>query len=173
MGQAKDEARIVRFAAHGVVAGAEAAAADHGDLGHHAELRHGVHHLCAGADDAAPLRILADHEAVDIVQENQRDEILIAVHDEARGLVGALGVDDAAEFDAFFAGVPGADTGDCFFWLATMPTAQPPMRAYPQSTVGRIRLVLVELAAIDDARDDLVHVVDVAGGVGGTGSSSA
>jgi hypothetical protein len=36
-------------------------------------------------------------------KENQRDQILVAVHDEARGLFGRLGVDHAAELDALVA----------------------------------------------------------------------
>ena len=126
-GPREDEARIVGLAAHGVVSRAEAAAEDHGDFGHDA-VGDGVDHFCAGADDAAPLGVVADHEAVDVVQENQRDEVLIAVQDEARGFFGGLGVDDAAELDALLSGRVRA-CGTCFFWLATMPTAQPPMRA--------------------------------------------
>ena len=73
-GPGENEARVVGFAAHGVVSGAETAAADHGDFRHDA-VGDGVHHLGAGADDAAPFGFLADHEAVHVVQENQRNEI--------------------------------------------------------------------------------------------------
>ena len=95
------------------MSGAEAAAADHGDFGHDA-VGDGVDHFCAGADDAAPLGVFADHEAVDVVQENQRDAVLVAVEDEARGFFGGLGVDDAAEFDALLVGAAG-ERVDVFF----------------------------------------------------------
>ena len=124
----ENESRVVGLAAHGVVAGAEAAAADHGDFRHDA-IGHGVDHFRARANDAAPLGFLADHEAVHVVQENQRDQILVAVQDEARGFLRRFGVDHAAEFDALVARAGIGDVDTCFFWLATMPTAQPPMRA--------------------------------------------
>ncbi len=58
-------------------------------------------HLRAGANDAGPLRIFADHESVDVVQEDQGDQVLIAVHDEAGRFLRALGIDDAADLDPF------------------------------------------------------------------------
>src|SRR5262249_29681917 len=62
-GPGKNEARVVGFAAHGVVTGAETAAADDGNLGYHG-VGHRVDHFCASTDDAAPLGVLADHETV-------------------------------------------------------------------------------------------------------------
>ena len=90
-------------------------------FGHHG-IGDRVHHLGAGADDAAPLGVAAHHEAVYVVQENQRNQVLVAVHDEARGLVGALGINDAAELDR--RRLPWWSVCcTCFFWLATIPTA--------------------------------------------------
>ena len=56
-------------------------------------------HFCAGANNAAPFGVFADHEAVHVVEEDEGDEVLIAVHDEAGGFLRALGIDDAADFD--------------------------------------------------------------------------
>src|SRR5437016_8215189 len=95
----KHEARVVGFATHGVVSGAEAAAANYGYFWNDA-VRYRIHHFCAGANDAAPLRILADHEAVYVVQKNKRDAILVAIENEARGFFGGLRVNYAAKFDA-------------------------------------------------------------------------
>src|SRR5882724_4883774 len=93
------EARIVGFAAHGVVSGAEAAAANHGDLWYDA-VRHGVYHFRAGANDAAPFGVFTDHEAVYVVEKNQRDAILVAVENKARGFFRGFGVNHAAKFHA-------------------------------------------------------------------------
>ena len=47
--------------------------------------------------DALLLGLLTDHEAVDVLQEDDRDAALVAIHDKAGGLVGAIDIDDAAE----------------------------------------------------------------------------
>ena len=65
------KARIVCLAAQRVVAGAEAAADDYGDL-RHRRVAHGVYQLGAAPNDAALLRIAADHETVHILEENDR-----------------------------------------------------------------------------------------------------
>src|SRR5262249_25750265 len=52
--------------------------------------------LRAGADDAGLLGFLAHHEAVDVLKKDDRDPGLITVHDEARGLIGAVDVDDSS-----------------------------------------------------------------------------
>jgi hypothetical protein len=44
-----------------------------------------------------------------------------------------------------------------------MPTGMPSMWAKPVTSVGPARLELVELGRVDDARDDLAHVVGLAG----------
>src|SRR5581483_5566931 len=81
----KKETRVVRLPAHGVMARAEAAAANHRDLRDDG-IGDRVHHLRARANDAAPFGILADHEAVHVVQEDKGDAVLVAVEDEPRGL---------------------------------------------------------------------------------------
>ena len=71
----EEQARAVGAAAHAVVAGAVRGADDHGELRH----RGGgdrVHHLRAVLGDAAVLVALADDEAGDVLQEEQRDPSL-------------------------------------------------------------------------------------------------
>ena len=68
-----------------VVAGAERAADDHGELGH-ARRGDGGDHLGAVLGDAAGLVVAADHEAGDVLQEQQRDAALVAQLDEVRAL---------------------------------------------------------------------------------------
>jgi hypothetical protein len=63
-----EHARAVGAAAHAVVAGAEAAADDHGEL-RHLGGRHCGDHLRAVLGDAAVLVLAADHEAGDVLQE--------------------------------------------------------------------------------------------------------
>ena len=167
-GPGKHEARIVGLAAHGVVAGAEAAAADHRNFRHHA-IGHGVHHFRAGADDAAPFGFFADHEAVHVVQKNQRDEVLIAVEDEARGFFGGFGVDHAAEFDALLVGAAGL--GLHVFFLVGDDTDGPAAdaRVAAEDRLAVFGAIFFEFAAVHDARDDFAHVV-LLGGIAGENS---
>src|SRR5262249_54259033 len=149
----EEEARVVRLAAHGVVAGAEGAAEDDADLGD-VHVADGVHHLGAGADDPLLLGILADHEAVDVVEEDQRDLVLAAVEDEAGGLLGALAVDDAAELDRVAgAAHVGLLVGDD----ADGEAAEAGEAADERRAV--LLPVLLELAAVDEARQHVAHVV--------------
>ena len=88
------------------------------------------------------------------MDEDQRDEVLVAVEDEARGLVGAFGIDDAAELDALFAGVAGLRlmlllVGDDADGEAA------DARVAAEDGAAVVGLVLVELGAIDEARDEL------------------
>ena len=95
----ENETRIVSLAAERIVARAERSADDDGDF-RHGGVADRVDQLRAAADDPALFRIAADHEAGHILEENDRQPGLIAVHDEARGLVGAVGINDAAHLDA-------------------------------------------------------------------------
>ena len=58
-----------------------------------------VDELGAGFDDSLLLAVAADHESVDVLQENQRQPFLIATHDKSSRLLGAVHVDHAAIFD--------------------------------------------------------------------------
>src|SRR5450830_1096313 len=77
VGPHPQEARAVGAAAHAVVAGAEAAANDDGELGH-AGRGHRRDHLGAIAGNAFVLVLAAHHEAGDVLQEHQRDLALAA-----------------------------------------------------------------------------------------------
>ena len=83
---------------------------------------------------------LADHEADDVLQEQQRNAALAAQFDEVRGLQRAFGKQDAVVADdADRHAVEMREAGD---------------------EGGAVqRLELVELGAVDDARDHLAHVV--------------
>ena len=83
VGPRKQEARLVGAAAHAVVAGAEGAADEHGEFGDVGG-GDGLHHLGAILGDAAGLVLLADHEAGDVLQEQQRHLALVAQLDEVR-----------------------------------------------------------------------------------------
>jgi hypothetical protein len=74
-----------------------------------------VHHLGAVLGDAAVLVLAADHEAGDVLQEQQRDLALAAQLDEVRGLERAL--ENRTPL------------------LATMPTGMPWMCAKPVTSV--------------------------------------
>ena len=79
-------ARGVGAAAHPVVAGAERAADDDRELRHlGARDRH--HELRAVAGDPAGLVLLADHEAGDVLQEDERHAALARELDEVRALL--------------------------------------------------------------------------------------
>ena len=78
------------------MAGPERAADDDSDLRHDG-IGNGIHHFRARLYDAAPLGVAADHESVDVVQKDQRDQVLVAVHDEAGGFFRGFGVNHAAK----------------------------------------------------------------------------
>ena len=98
------------------------------------------HHLGAVLGDAAGLRRLADHEARDVLQEQQGDAALAGELDEVRGLERGLGIEDA---------VVGEDRHG-------QPLDVGEARHQRLRVVG---LELVHLAAIDQAGDDLARVV--------------
>src|SRR2546426_5808967 len=157
-GPGEHEARVVGFAAHGVISSAETAAANYRNLWHDA-VRYGVYHFRAGADDAAPFRVFADHEAVYVVQKNQWDAILVAIENEARRFFRGLGINHPAKFDTLL--VRAARQCLHVFFLigdnADGPAANAGVSAKKSFAV--LRAVLFELARIDGARDDLLHVI--------------
>src|SRR5712692_3528347 len=78
-------ARLVGAAVHAVVPRAEAAADDYRELRHDAACDRG-HHLRAVLGDPTSLVLPADHEAGDILQEDERNAALITELDEVRRL---------------------------------------------------------------------------------------
>ena len=46
-------------------------------------------------------RVATDHESGDVLEKNDRQIRLIAVHDEPRCFVGAIGINDAAHLNSF------------------------------------------------------------------------
>jgi hypothetical protein len=104
---------------------------------------HGRHHLGAVAGDAFVLVLAADHEAGDVLQEHQRDLALAAQLDEVRALLRALAEQDAV-------------VGDDAHRHAL------DVREAAHQRGAKAGLELVELAAVDDAGDDLAHVEGLA-----------
>ena len=93
---AEDEVGIEALPRHRVVAGAGRVVHGEHDL-RHARRRHRFDEARARADDAFVLGLGTDHEARDVLHEQQRHALPVAAVDEVRDLLGALGVDDAAE----------------------------------------------------------------------------
>src|SRR5204862_6322983 len=85
-------------AAHAVIARAVGAADDDGEFWH-AGGGDRCHKFGAVASDAAGLVLLADHEAGDILQEQQRDLPLAAELDEVRAFERAFGKQNAVVGD--------------------------------------------------------------------------
>src|SRR5574344_1301301 len=128
--------------AHAVVACAKAAPNHHGELGHTGR-GHRRHQLGTVSRDAFVLVLAPDHEAGDVLQKHQRNLALTAQLDEVRALDGGLAeqnavVGDDAHLHAFNA------------------------RKAAHQRAAKAGLELVELAAIDDADDDLAHVKGLA-----------
>jgi len=63
----------------------------------HARRRHRLDETRAGADDALMFGLGTDHEAGDILDEEQWNPLSVAALDEERDLFSALGVEDPAE----------------------------------------------------------------------------
>ena len=96
------------------------------------------------------------------MEKHKRDQVLVAVHDEARGFFGGLGVDDAAELDAFVAFVVGLLrvkflVGDDAYGEAS------DARVAADHRFAILRLVLIEAAFIHDARENLLHIIGTRG----------
>ena len=141
-GHMKRKRGAVGAAAHAVVAGAVRGADHHGELRHRG-VGDGVHHLGAVLGDAAVLVALADDEAGDVLQEEQRDAALAAELDEVRRLERRLGEQHAVVGDdADRVAVDAREAGDQRRAVA--------------------RLELVEAAAVDEAGDHLADVVGLA-----------
>src|SRR5260221_1332972 len=94
VGPGPEEARIEGAPAHAVVARAERAADDHGEL-RHLRARDRRNHLGAVLGDAAVLVLLAHHEAGDVLQEEQRNAALRRELDEVRALQRRFREEDA------------------------------------------------------------------------------
>ena len=132
------KARSEGAPAHAVVARAEAAADDDREF-RHLRARDRGDHLRAVLGDAFVLVLAPDHEAGDVLQEHERDAALAAELDEVRAFERGLGEQDAVVGDDADRHAPDArEAGD------------------ERRAVARLELV--EVAAVDDARDDLAHV---------------
>src|SRR5579884_3010283 len=108
----------------------------------------------------APLGLAPHHHAVYVMQENQRNEVLVAIHDEAGGLVGALRIDHASKLHALFTRVTGLRLGRLLVGdNAHGHASDTRISANQGATV--IRTVFIKLAAVYNASDDLMHVVAV------------
>ena len=145
-----DQVRLIRAAVHHVVAGAVGLARDHRDL-RHRRVGDRVEHLGAVADDAFGLDLRADHEAGHVLDEHQRDRERVAQVHEARGLVGGVVVEDAAQL----LGLVGDDPD--------RPSAE--AREARDDRLRPLALDVEVLAVVDDPADHLVHVIRLAVGV--------
>ena len=130
---------------------------NHGDFRDNG-VRHGIHQLRARFDDAAPFRVAAYHEAVDIMKENEGDKVLVAVHDEARGFFGRLGVDDAAKLHAFVAFMIGL-VGVQFLIGNDADSESANARVPADNRLAVFGFVFVEAAFVDNPRQDFFHVI--------------
>ena len=136
------ESRRIGAPAHAVVPGAERAADDH------RELRHGRGRDCGDQlrpvlGDAARLVLPADHEAGDVLQEEERDVALRAELDEVGPLQRRLGEQDSVVRDD--ADRHAGDVGEA---------------AHQRRAVELLELV--EARIVHDARDDLAHLEGLA-----------
>ena len=112
------------------------------NFGHHG-VGDRVHHLRAVFRDAGALVLLADDEAGDVLQEDERDAAQIAQLDEVRGLERRLGEQHA---------VVGDDADE------EAVQAREPRHQRRAVTL----LELVEAGAVHQARENLAHVVRLA-----------
>jgi hypothetical protein len=143
IGPHPEKARRIGPATHAVIAGPEAAADQHGDLRDLSGRNRG-HHLGAVLCDPSVLVLPPDHEARDVLQEQEGHAALRAQFDEVRTLLRRLREQDAIV----------GDDSDRHAVEAREPGNQ--RRAVA-------RLELVEARTVDKAGDDLAHVVGLAG----------
>ena len=136
---------------------AERTSNNHRNFRHHG-IRERIYHLRSRLDDATPLGIAAHHEPVHIVQKDERDQILIAVHDETRSLFRGLGVNNAPELDALVAFVIGLLRVK--FLIRHDPYREASnARVAAKHGLAVFGLVFVKAAFVDNPRDDFLHVI--------------
>src|SRR5262249_2255821 len=133
-----------------------------GVAGHHSDLWHnrvadGADQLGAAADNAALLGLFAYHETHDVLEEDQRNFCLVAVQDEAGGLISAVSVKDAADFDFAFSRAGGQ----------TLVGNKPHRMAADfgkaaDERFAKVCLVFLKSVAVGDAVDQLMHIVKLA-----------
>src|SRR4029077_13204838 len=138
----EDEARIIGAAAHAVIAGPERGADVNGELRHRG-VGDRLDHLRAVLDDAGALGLAADHVAGRVLQVDDRHVGLAAEWDDLRRLGRAVDIDRPVVADEAD-GVP-FDLG---------------VAAYRVRAVERLEIE--EIGFVDDAGDDLAHVVRLA-----------
>src|SRR5260221_4341335 len=138
VGPGPDEARAEGAPAHAVVAGAERAAEDHRELAH-ARARHRRDHLRPVLRDALRLVFAPDHEAGDVLQEEEGDAALRAQLDAVRALERRFGEEDA---------VVGDDSH--------RKAVQLRESGHQRGSVERLEFM--EVRSVDEARDDLADV---------------
>ena len=151
VGPGKQQVATQPPAAHDAVGPAVAFAQDDQQLGH-GGLAVGVDHACAVADDAAQLLIAAGQEAGHVLQGDDGHVVGVADADEVGGLDRCLDVDAAGQHHRLV----GDDADD---------VAVEPGEANDH-VLGPQLVHLEERAVVNDAADDLAHVVGVVG-VGG------
>src|SRR5579875_689039 len=147
------------------MARAETSSADHCDLGYDA-VGDDIDHFRPGTNDAAPFRLFTHHEAVYVVEENQRDKVLVAIHDKPRGLLRCICINHAAELHPLFSAFV-RDGLDGFLLIgdnAHCPAAD--SRVAAQERLAVLGAVFVKPAAVHYARNDLPHIV-LSGGLAG------
>ena len=145
-GQVNRKRGRVSAAAHAVIAGAEAAADQHCHLRHLGGGDRGDQ-LGAVLGDAARFIFAADHEAGNVLQEQQRRPALAGELDEMGALQGAFREQDA---------VIGEDRH-----------RHPPDAGEAAHQSGAVKMLeLVKLAAVDDPADHLAHLIGRADVVG-------
>ena len=138
----EDEARPEGAPAHAVIARAERGADMQRDLGHR-RIGHGLDHLGAMLDDPAALRRRPHDVARRILQEDQRRAALRASLHELRGLGRTVRIDRPVI----------ADDPDL------MPL-DPREAGDRRRSIGRLEVQPV--AAVDDPRDHLTHIIGLA-----------
>ena len=114
----------------------------------HVGLGERVHELGAVADHAALLLARAGHEARGVHEHDERQPEGVAGAHEARGLGAGVGVEHAAEV----ARLVGDDADG-----AALEAGEP-----AHDVARPARRPLEQAAAVDDALDDVAHVVDAA-----------
>src|SRR5579864_2632180 len=87
----KDQARIIGFSAHCIVACAIGIAGDKGEFRYDG-ICYGIDHLGSVFDNSAMLTPGSYHKTRNILEKDERYEFLIAIHDKPRCLVCRIGV---------------------------------------------------------------------------------
>ena len=100
------------------------------------------------------------------MQKHQRNAVLVAVHDKARGFFRRFGINHAAKFHALLVRAACQRLHMLFLIGHDSDGPASDARIAAQNRLSILGAIFIELAGVHDARNDLPHVILLRGVAG-------